>query len=207
MTQEMLTPTRTADGKEVSFGIGFGVETKRPGEFGHNGADEGFQALLVMNADTGQGAAIMANSDNGILVAVEVLRSVAQEYGWKYMPEERSTARQLLLVAKLKGTDAMLRKYDELKNSSDPKKRPEEFVLNMLGYQSLQSGKTDEAIKLFARNVEEFPQSGNVYDSLGEAYAKAGKKERAIENYEKSLKLDPKNQNAVVWLKKLRDEK
>ena len=123
------------------------------------------------------------------------------------MPEERSTARQLLLVAKLKGTDAMLRKYDELKNSSDPKKRPEEFVLNMLGYQSLQSGKTDEAIKLFARNVEEFPQSGNVYDSLGEAYAKAGKKERAIENYEKSLKLDPKNQNAVVWLKKLRDEK
>src|SRR2546429_5836966 len=37
MTQEMLTPTRTADGKEVSFGIGFGVETKRPGEFGHNG--------------------------------------------------------------------------------------------------------------------------------------------------------------------------
>src|SRR5207244_10922881 len=96
-----------------------------------------------MKADTGQGAAIMANSDNGILVAVEVLRSVAQEYGWKYMPEERSTARQLLLVAKLKGTDAMLRKYDELKNSSDPKKRPEEFVLNMLGYQSLQSGKTD----------------------------------------------------------------
>src|SRR5439155_12920698 len=90
------------------------------------------------------------------------------EFGWKYMPEERSTARQLLLVAKLKGTDAMLRKYDELKNSSDPKKRPEEFVLNMLGYQSLQSGKTDEAIKLFARNVEEFPQSGNVYDSLGE---------------------------------------
>jgi CubicO group peptidase (beta-lactamase class C family) len=53
MTQEMLTPTKTADGKEGSFGIGVGVETKRPGEFGHNGADEGFQALLVMNADTG----------------------------------------------------------------------------------------------------------------------------------------------------------
>jgi CubicO group peptidase (beta-lactamase class C family) len=207
MTQEMLTPTKTADGKAGSFGIGFGVETKRPGEFGHNGADEGFQALLVMNADTGQGAAIMANSDNGILVAVEVLRSVAKEYAWEYRPEERSTAQQLLLVAKLKGTDAMLRKYDQLKNSSDPKKRPEEFVLNMLGYQSLQSGNTDEAIKLFARNVEEFPQSGNVYDSLGEAYTKAGKKELAIENYEKSLKLDTKNQNAVEWLKKLRGEK
>ena len=39
-------------------------------------ADEGFQALLVMNYDTGQGAAIMANSDNGILVANEYLRFI-----------------------------------------------------------------------------------------------------------------------------------
>jgi CubicO group peptidase (beta-lactamase class C family) len=206
MTQEMLKPTKTADGKEGDFGIGFGVEAKRPGEFGHNGADEGFQALLMMNAETGEGVAIMANSDNGILIASEVLRSVAKEYGWKYMPEERSAARQLLLLAKLKGMDTMLRRYDELKNSGDPKKRPEEFVLNMLGYQSLQGGNTDEAIKLFARNVEEFPQSGNVYDSLGEAYAAAGKKELAIENYEKSLKLDPKNDNAKNWLKKLKGE-
>jgi len=49
-----------------------------------NGADEGFQALLVMNSDTGQGVAIMADSDNGILVADEYLRSLAREYHWKY---------------------------------------------------------------------------------------------------------------------------
>jgi cytochrome c-type biogenesis protein CcmH/NrfG len=45
-----------------------------------------------------------------------------------------------------------------------------------------------------------------VYDSLGEAYAAAGKKELAIENYEKSVKLDPKNQNGIDHLKKLKDE-
>jgi len=46
-----------------------------------------------------------------------------------------------------------------------------------------------------------------VYDSLGEAYMKADKKDLAIANYEKSLQLDPKNQNAVEQLKKLRAPK
>ena len=49
-----------------------------------------------------------------------------------------------------------------------------------------------------------FPQSSNVYDSLGEAYMLNGGKELAIKNYEKSLELDPKNTNAVDMLKKLR---
>jgi len=60
---------------------------------------------------------------------------------------------------------------------------------------------------VFQRNVQEFPRSSNVYDSLGEAYAKVGEKDLAIENYEKSLQLDPKNQNAVERLKKLRETK
>ncbi len=46
-----------------------------------------------------------------------------------------------------------------------------------------------------------------VYDSLGEAYMKTGQKELAIQNYEKSLQLDPKNQNAVDMLKKLKEMK
>jgi len=54
--------------------------------------------------------------------------------------------------------------------------------------------------------VQEYPESGNVYDSLGEAYMKAGQKELAIQNYEKSLQLDPKNQNAVEMLKRLKEK-
>jgi Tfp pilus assembly protein PilF len=43
-----------------------------------------------------------------------------------------------------------------------------------------------------------------VYDSLAEAYAVKGEKPLAIENYEKSLKLNPDNQNGARELKKLR---
>ena len=52
-------------------------------------------------------------------------------------------------------------------------------------------------------NVESFPQSSNVYDSLGEAYMINGDKDLAIKNYQKSVELDPKNSNGIEALKKL----
>jgi CubicO group peptidase (beta-lactamase class C family) len=207
LTQKTLEEMFTRPPSASNFGIGFGL-TANPGEFGHDGADEGFQAMLRMNADTGQGIAIMANSDNGIAVASEYVRSVAKEYGWKYGNEARSGPEGLILIAALKGADAVLTRYDELKNAGDTKKRPEEYVLNMIGYRIfMQANNPEEAVKVFAKNAQEYPDSSNVYDSLGEAYAAAGKKELAIENYEKSLKLDPKNKNAEERLKKLKEQK
>jgi tetratricopeptide (TPR) repeat protein len=158
-----------------------------------------------MNSDTGQGVALMANSDYGILVAEEFLRSLAKEYNWKYKPRPRSEFLKLELVGKVQGVDAMLAKYDQLKTSNDAKNRPEEPVLNGIGYDYLRAGKMDDTIRIFQKNVAEFPESSNVYDSLGEAYAAAGKKELAIENYGKSLKLDPKNRNAIERLEKLKE--
>jgi predicted Zn-dependent protease len=70
----------------------------------------------------------------------------------------------------------------------------------------MNQGKIKEAIRIFQLNVEAYPDSSNVYDSLGEGYMKNGEKALAIENYEKSLKLDPANNNAVEMLKKLRSQ-
>ena len=62
---------------------------------------------------------------------------------------------------------------------------------------------TKQAIEIFKLNVEQFPKSSNVYDSLGEGYMKAGDKKNAIKNYEKSLKLNPDNTNAKQMLEQL----
>jgi hypothetical protein len=42
-----------------------------------------------MNAESGKGVAIMANSDNGIAVGAFLLQSVAKEYGWNYRSPEQ----------------------------------------------------------------------------------------------------------------------
>ena len=55
-------------------------------------------------------------------------------------------------------------------------------------------------------NVEDHPESWNVYDSLAEAFKEAGDRQRAIELYEKSLRLNPDNANAVRMLEELRNQ-
>ena len=79
-----------------------------------------------------------------------------------------------------------------------------ETRMNILGYQYLQAGKTKDAIELFKLNVVAYPESANTYDSLGEAYMINGDKELAIQNYNKSLELNPDNQNAIEKLKQLK---
>jgi tetratricopeptide (TPR) repeat protein len=75
--------------------------------------------------------------------------------------------------------------------------------LNSLGYILLERNRRADAIVIFKLNAEEYPKSGNVYDSLAEAYEKDGRKELAIESYRKSVELDPNNQNAKDKLKAL----
>ena len=67
----------------------------------------------------------------------------------------------------------------------------------------MRQGKLREAIAIFKLNVEFYPKSFNVYDSLGEAYATSGEKELAIANYKKSLELNPRNAGGATALKKL----
>ena len=198
MTREMLTPVMN------DVGLGFFMEKDNPGQFGHDGADEGFQALLTMNAETGNGVVIMANSDNGISVANLVLRRVAKEYAWNYKAPQDDGGDELLLIAKLRGTPAALQRYDELKKTKNVEPKAAEGMMNGLGYRLLYSGNESGAIEVFQRNVRDYPQSANVYDSLGEAYMNTGQKELAIQNYEKSLQMNADNPNAVERLKKLK---
>ena len=79
-----------------------------------------------------------------------------------------------------------------------------EQSINRAGYELMESGKAKDAIELFKLNVQLYPESWNVYDSLGEAYAAAGEKALATENYEKSLQLNPKNETGKAALAKLK---
>ena len=79
----------------------------------------------------------------------------------------------------------------------------DEAELNALGYQLIRAGQLPEAIRILQLNVEAFPHSSNTYDSLGEAYMDAGDTIRAVANYQESLRLNPKNSNAVKMLRKL----
>lgn len=62
-----------------------------------------------------------------------------------------------------------------------------EAQLNAYGYQLLNQKRNSEALAIFIRNTKEHPDSWNVWDSLGEAYATMGDKAKAVTNYRKAL--------------------
>lgn len=85
MTRQMLTTQPHGSG--LGFQLGGSAE---PASFSHNGANEGFRATLIAFTQTGQGAIVMTNSDNGGALASEIIRGLAREYGWPAtQPKER----------------------------------------------------------------------------------------------------------------------
>lgn len=81
-----------------------------------------------------------------------------------------------------------------------------ESVVNGIGYALLREEQAAEAIEVFRLNAEAFPQAANTWDSLAESHMVAGDDERAIRFYERSLELDPGNDNAREKLVELRGE-
>lgn len=80
-----------------------------------------------------------------------------------------------------------------------------EGKLNNLGLQLVFNPETSEqGINVFILATKIYPESSNLFDSLAEGYLFIGNNKRAIENFEKSLKLNPHNQNAINRLKELK---
>jgi len=98
------------------------------------------------------------------------------------------------------GVRATLRAY-----GNDPRFAAQyiEPWVNRMGYAFLWQKKRDAALAVFQFNAESYPSSSNVYDSLAEAYMESGRTEQAIQNYKKSLELNPGNENARLMLQRL----
>jgi tetratricopeptide (TPR) repeat protein len=94
--------------------------------------------------------------------------------------------------------------YEREKQASPRDTLFTEETLNRMGYELLSEYRmTRKAIEVFRWNVEAYPASFNVYDSLGEAFLADGKPDLAIANYRKSLELNPQNTNATKVLEQI----
>lgn len=82
---------------------------------------------------------------------------------------------------------------------------PPEPLVNISGYTLLRSNGPEKALELFEINAANYPSSFNVYDALADAYAVMGDKILAIENYEKSLSLNPEYEEARRKISELKE--
>ncbi len=210
---EAFTPVKLNDGDENHGRYGLGWATEKDASLGdivvHGGNAIGLSCILLRNLtkrqtvvffDIGQDIA-----HSSALSALKILngepvpaprRSIAWIYGRTLLNEGPAAAKAIL--EKL-GKDTARYELNE-----------EEF--NRLGYDFLGADnpyrvaaerRYAEALHVFKLNVELFPASWNVYDSYGEALLKTGMKEDAIQMYQKSIELNPKNENGIKALEQL----
>ncbi|MBN2384228.1 MBL fold metallo-hydrolase [bacterium] len=98
---------------------------------------------------------------------------------------------------------AALDTYQKLKKEAAKEYAFNEGVLNTFGYFLLNKKKTDDALTIFNANMQEYPASYNVYDSLAEAYLIKGEYDQAETYYKKALVINPQFDNAQKMLEKI----
>ena len=108
------------------------------------------------------------------------------------------------MVGGLKGADEHYKKLSERFGYSIP--TPENLI-NQMGYQLIFANKPDEAIAVFKANVERYPASANVYDSLAEAYERGGRIDLAEPLYDKARTLGEQNNDPNTGIYKANYER
>lgn len=188
----------------VTWGLGVGLqEDSRGHAFWQWGHWQGTRAFMIAYPAIGDGLVYLANGDAGLAILDAVLgiafgldQPGADWQGYEQFDEPTRLVRlELRRIFEGEGTESGMTRLIELESIA-PAEALTEASMNRLGYDLLREERGDAAIAVFRRNVERFPESSNVYDSLGEAYLADDQLGPALENYRRSLALDPANANA-----------
>ena len=195
------------------WGLGIGLSEGREGtSFWHWGDQGTARCFVVAYPESGDGLVYFTNSENGLAIGPAILDLAFDDDDWplrwlsygRYDDPERMARLSVARTFLTEGPEAGLSKLDEV--SAEYPDMFDEGDMNSLGYTLLGRDAVDAAIAVFERNTVDYPESSNVWDSLGEGLREAGRLEESIENYEKSIALDPSNENAKRFVKEMREE-
>jgi uncharacterized protein len=134
-------------------------------------APKGFVYRSFYLEDDDHGSVVLPSHFNGLKAVFD---------GWRFTLDKHSDVATLWSAAQ--------EHYATLSERIGATVRVPEAMTNMIGYRLLQAGKKDDAIAVFRANVEAYPKSANVHDSLGEAYEMSGDLENARTQYELAWK-------------------
>ena len=206
---KLLTPASTrailypfTPGKQAGLGGG-GMEQDKMIHHTHDGSSWNFQALLVSDAQQERTVILMTNNRQDNLYDFNsAIQNILD--GKPYTQPKRAAFNLLKSQIDQVNGEQLLALFKDLKKTNgDQYDFDSEFALNRAGYYLMGKGRIDDAITVFEYNTKLFPASGNVFDSLGEAYYNKGDKEKALLNYKHSLELDPENEGAKQMIAKL----
>lgn len=203
---DLLFTKHISSGGNYHYGYGWGLGALNLGNtsesietVGHSGAINGFITQLTRIPSDKSFIVLLNNTGSAAPLGEMVTSVTAILYDKSYNFPKKSVAYSLGDRMEKDGIPAALEYYKSIKDSAGY--YPNESEMSETGYQFLNSGKVKEAVAVFKLNTQAFPKSSNVYDSYGKALMELGNKTEAIENYKKSVKLNPGNERGIKILK------
>jgi len=193
------------EGKNPPYGFGWFVKKLPNGRkaLTHSGQFFGFTNSIFRDLDDKTTAIILSNNSHEVNAEINgALMRIIYDVPFDLPKINVETAIGNILY--LSGIQAVKEFYDS--HEDNQKYDFSEKAINSYGYDLLSSENVDQAIELFKWNVELYPNSSNVYDSLGEAYLVNKNEKQALVNYQKAFELDPSNKNAEKIIKKLKEK-
>ena len=203
--KKLATAHVLAPSGRFSYGYGWGVKTSKNNtlRLSHNGSngtfahsilwhpEEDIFILYATNANSSKVEEIAYEVEDIILdknFTPEPIKNNVYAYTMDFIEQHPIDKSEDLL--------GLLREHyaDEFTNSS---------LLNTVGNVLLMLNKHPNwALELFKKNVELYPDDGNLWDSLGDGYKANDLKDDAIKSYEKAIELGYKDsQNKINELK------
>ncbi len=170
----------------------------------HNGISYKFESIFLNDLKNDITIILLSNNLNKVWDLGHIIHNLI--LGKAYEIPKRSIY-QAIRKESVNDVNKGIETYYLLKKNSEKEysfENPSE--LNALGYELLRSGNIDSAIKIFSLNVSVFPQSANVYDSLGEAYFNKKEYQLSIDHYKKAISLGGTNGNAEKMIEKIEKE-
>lgn len=198
--QEAITSGSLNDGTLTGYGFGWFIQ-QDPDDgkiIQHTGGWAGVRNAVVRWLNKDRVLIILRNNEIEFRGIQEAVKNILDGKPWQ-MPKP-SMAQVLARACTTDDPQGITDKYNELKGD---KAYLNEEQINQLGYQLLEAGKIKSAVEVLRINTELFPQSANAFDSLGEAYLKAGSNELAKTSYSRSLELNSQNENVKKVLSNL----
>ena len=205
-----VAPTGRA-AASIAWGLGWGLEQEGSGwSLWHWGDNGSTKAYVAASPQRRIGVVLFANGENGLTLVPAILAQVmggaVPSAGCAWL-KQRGIAPgfgPFVRALRASGAAAALDAYRAAGKALKPEAALDEATMNRIGYALLRDKKVKDAVEVFMQNVADHPESWNVFDSLGEAYAAVGNTAAAIAAYERSLQLNPDNAGGIEALKKLR---
>jgi len=139
--------------------------------------------------------------ENEVNIEVTILgKQIKQDNFRNWVRNPKTPQGKIFEMVEAEGLERGLHEFDVM--IKDDSVQVNARALNLVGYMLLKQGKVEDALKVFEKNREAFPEDPNVFDSLGEAWAHKDLK-KAKEFYAKAVEMDPTNINAKEILRHL----